>query len=76
MSWICESGFLCLVLEGSVVLIPLHHAHATFCRDINYLACPSPPPNAVSVKQQRERYRKQLLAAFDQNYHPDHSVPT
>lgn len=44
--------------------------------DINYLACPSPPPNAVSVKQQRERYRKQLLAAFDQNYHPDHSVPT
>ncbi|KAF8974034.1 AEX-3 domain-containing protein [Flammula alnicola] len=44
--------------------------------DINYLSCPSPPPNVVSVKQQRERYRQRLLAAFESHYHPDHSVPS
>ncbi|KAJ7038207.1 AEX-3 domain-containing protein [Mycena alexandri] len=44
--------------------------------DINYLSCPSPPPGAVSVKQQREKYRQKLLAAFDSHYHPDHSVPS
>jgi len=38
-------------------------------------SCPSPPPNVVSVKQQRERYRQRLLAAFESHYHPDHSVP-
>ncbi|KAJ7634301.1 DENN domain-containing protein [Mycena polygramma] len=40
------------------------------------LSCPSPPPGAVSVKQQREKYRQKLLAAFDSHYHPDHSVPS
>nr|GAT44186.1 predicted protein [Mycena chlorophos] len=40
------------------------------------LSCPSPPPGAVSVKQQREKYRQKLLAAFDSHYHPDHSIPT
>ncbi|KAJ7169903.1 DENN domain-containing protein [Mycena filopes] len=44
--------------------------------DINYLSCPSPPTGAVSVKQQREKYRQKLLAAFDSHYHPDHSVPS
>ncbi|KAF7347836.1 DENN domain-containing protein [Mycena venus] len=44
--------------------------------DINYLSCPSPPPGAVSIKQQREKYRQKLLAAFDSHYHPDHSVPS
>ncbi|KAJ7125580.1 AEX-3 domain-containing protein [Mycena crocata] len=44
--------------------------------DINYLSCPSPPPGAVSVKQQRDKYRQKLLAAFESHYHPDHSVPS
>ncbi|KAK7064234.1 DENN domain-containing protein [Favolaschia claudopus] len=44
--------------------------------DINYLNCPSPPPGTVSVKQQRDKYRQKLLAAFDSHYHPDHSVPS
>ncbi|KAF9478515.1 hypothetical protein BDN70DRAFT_879853 [Pholiota conissans] len=44
--------------------------------DINYLSCPSPPPNVVSVKQQREKYRQRLLAGFESHYHPDHSVPS
>ncbi|GLB36150.1 putative protein with domain found in a variety of signalling proteins, always encircled by uDENN and dDENN [Lyophyllum shimeji] len=44
--------------------------------DINYLNCPSPPPGVVSVKQQREKYRQRLLAAFDSHYHPDHCVPS
>ncbi|KAI0321341.1 AEX-3 domain-containing protein [Amylostereum chailletii] len=44
--------------------------------DINYLNCASPPPGAVSVKQQRERYRQRLLQAFEPHYHPDHSVPS
>ncbi|KDR84987.1 hypothetical protein GALMADRAFT_233519 [Galerina marginata CBS 339.88] len=44
--------------------------------DINYLSCPSPPPNVVSVKQQREKYRQRLIAAFESHYHPDHSVPS
>ncbi|KAJ7487595.1 DENN domain-containing protein [Mycena galericulata] len=44
--------------------------------DINYLSCPSPPPGAVSVKQQRDKYRQKLLAAFESHYHPDHAVPS
>ncbi|PFH54472.1 hypothetical protein AMATHDRAFT_134525 [Amanita thiersii Skay4041] len=44
--------------------------------DINYLSCPSPPPGVVSQKQQRDKYRQRLLAAFDSHYHPDHSVPS
>ncbi|KAL0951192.1 hypothetical protein HGRIS_007920 [Hohenbuehelia grisea] len=44
--------------------------------DINYLSCPSPPPGAVSQKQQREKYRQRLLTAFDAHYHPDHCVPS
>ncbi|PPQ64262.1 hypothetical protein CVT24_008400 [Panaeolus cyanescens] len=31
--------------------------------DINYLSCPTPPPNVVSTKHQREKYRQRLLAA-------------
>ncbi|PCH33648.1 hypothetical protein WOLCODRAFT_112226 [Wolfiporia cocos MD-104 SS10] len=44
--------------------------------DINYLNCAAPPPGVVSTKQQRERYRQRLLAAFEPHYHPDHSVPS
>ncbi|KAF8642379.1 hypothetical protein AX16_009647 [Volvariella volvacea WC 439] len=44
--------------------------------DINYLSCPSPPVGAVSTKQQREKYRQRLLAAFHSHYHPDNSVPS
>ncbi|KAL1706235.1 AEX-3 domain-containing protein [Schizophyllum commune] len=49
--------------------------------DINYLNCASPPPNSVSSKQQREKYRQRLLAAFQDgsgqySYHPDHCVPS
>ncbi|KAF8609678.1 hypothetical protein BDV93DRAFT_465079 [Ceratobasidium sp. AG-I] len=43
--------------------------------DINYVNCASPPSNVVSVKQQRDKLRKILLAAFDQFYHPDNTVP-
>lgn len=45
------------------------------CSDINYLNCASPPPGVVSTKQQRDRYRQKLLAAFEPHYHPDHCVP-
>lgn len=48
----------------------------TLHRDINYLSCPSPPPGIVSTKQQREKYRQRLLAAFEPRYHPDHSIPS
>ncbi|KAK0208211.1 DENN domain-containing protein [Desarmillaria ectypa] len=44
--------------------------------DINYVSCPSPPAGVVSTKQQREKYRQRLLAAFEAHYHPDHSVPS
>ncbi|KAH9944370.1 DENN domain-containing protein [Epithele typhae] len=44
--------------------------------DINYLNCASPPPGAISTKQQRDRYRQKLLAAFEPHYHPDHCVPS
>ncbi|KAK0465029.1 DENN domain-containing protein [Desarmillaria tabescens] len=44
--------------------------------DINYVSCPSPPVGVVSTKQQREKYRQRLLAAFEAHYHPDHSVPS
>jgi hypothetical protein len=44
--------------------------------DINALNCMSPPQGCVSTKQQREKYRQRLQAAFDQHYHPDHSIPT
>ncbi|KAI0361598.1 hypothetical protein OH77DRAFT_1469410 [Trametes cingulata] len=44
--------------------------------DINYLNCAAPPPGVVSVKQQRDRYRQKLLAAFEPHYHPDHCVPS
>ncbi|KZT44375.1 hypothetical protein SISSUDRAFT_976953 [Sistotremastrum suecicum HHB10207 ss-3] len=43
--------------------------------DINYVTCSSPPPNSISIKQQREKYKQKLLAAFDTYYHPDHGVP-
>ncbi|KZT30581.1 hypothetical protein NEOLEDRAFT_1053137 [Neolentinus lepideus HHB14362 ss-1] len=44
--------------------------------DINYLSCASPPPGVVSTKQQRDKYRQKLLAAFDPHYIPDHCVPS
>lgn len=44
--------------------------------DINYLSCPAPPPGVISVKQQRDKYRQRLLAAFDSHYHPDHCIPS
>lgn len=40
-----------------------------------FSVCPSPPPGVISVKQQRERFRRTLVAAFDSYYDPDHSVP-
>lgn len=43
--------------------------------DINYLNCPIPPAAVVSVKQQRDKFRQRLLAAFEPHYHPDHCVP-
>ena len=45
-------------------------------RDINYLNCASPPAGSVSTKQQRDKYRQKLLAAFEPHYHPDHCVPS
>ncbi|KAJ3575632.1 hypothetical protein NP233_g967 [Leucocoprinus birnbaumii] len=44
--------------------------------DINYLSCPSPPVGSVSQKQQRDKYRQRLLAAFEGHYHPDHCIPS
>ncbi|KAH8100713.1 DENN domain-containing protein [Cristinia sonorae] len=44
--------------------------------DINYLNCSSPPPGIVSSKQQRDKYRQRLIAAFEPHYHPDHCVPS
>ncbi|KXN90020.1 hypothetical protein AN958_05025 [Leucoagaricus sp. SymC.cos] len=44
--------------------------------DINYLSCPSPPVGFVSQKQQRDKYRQRLLAAFEGHYHPDHCIPS
>ncbi|EPQ60637.1 hypothetical protein GLOTRDRAFT_68450 [Gloeophyllum trabeum ATCC 11539] len=44
--------------------------------DINYLSCASPPPGVVSMKQQRDKYRQKLLAAFEPHYIPDHCVPS
>ncbi|KAG8691546.1 hypothetical protein FRC11_001536 [Ceratobasidium sp. 423] len=43
--------------------------------DINYVNCASPPPGAVSTKQQRDKLRKILVGAFDQFYHPDNTIP-
>ncbi|KAF5390328.1 hypothetical protein D9757_002945 [Collybiopsis confluens] len=43
--------------------------------DINSVNCLSPPSGCLSTKQQREKYRQRLQAAFDQHYHPDHSIP-
>ncbi|KAF7784321.1 hypothetical protein Agabi119p4_486 [Agaricus bisporus var. burnettii] len=44
--------------------------------DINYLSCSSPPVGFVSQKQQRDRFRQRLLAAFEGHYHPDHCIPS
>lgn len=38
--------------------------------------CASPPQGAVSVKQQRDRYRRVLLGAFDAYFHPDYAIPS
>lgn len=53
----------------------LFGSHVSY-RDINYLNCASSPPGSVSVKQQRDKYRQKLLAAFEPHYHPDHCVPS
>lgn len=39
-------------------------------------SCAAPPQGAVSIKQQRERYRKVLLNAFDAYFHPDYAIPS
>ena len=44
--------------------------------DINYLNCATPPSGVVSTKQQRDKYRQIILAAFGPNYHSDHGVPS
>jgi len=44
--------------------------------DINHVSCAAPSPGAVSSKQQRDRYRKVLLSAFDAYFHPDYSIPS
>ena len=44
--------------------------------DINYVNCTAPPPGAISVKAHREKYRRQLSAAFDSYFHPDYSIPS
>ena len=44
--------------------------------DINYLNCSTPPSGVVSTKQQRDKYRQIILAAFGINYHSDHGVPS
>ena len=51
-------------------------AEGPWVRDINYLNCGAPPPGSVSTKQQRDKYRQRLLAAFEPHYHPDHCVPS
>ena len=44
--------------------------------DINHVTCVSPPLGYVSTKSQRDKYRKQLLTAFDAYWHPDCSIPS
>ncbi|OCH96149.1 hypothetical protein OBBRIDRAFT_883404 [Obba rivulosa] len=57
----------CIRPPGEVCVVDL---------DINYLNCPAPPSGVVSTKQQRDKYRQKLLAAFEPHYHPDHCVPS
>jgi nicotinamide N-methyltransferase len=44
--------------------------------DINYVSCASPPTGAISLKAQREKYRRRLASAFDSYFHPDYSIPS
>ncbi|KAF8308867.1 hypothetical protein DL93DRAFT_2063479 [Clavulina sp. PMI_390] len=44
--------------------------------DINFVNCSAPPANVVSLRGQRDKFRKVLMSAFDQYYHPDHSIPS
>ncbi|KZO98294.1 hypothetical protein CALVIDRAFT_478877 [Calocera viscosa TUFC12733] len=44
--------------------------------DINSVHCPSPPQGSVSTKQQRDKFRKTLVNAFEGYFHPDYSVPS
>ncbi|KAF8516154.1 DENN domain-containing protein [Hysterangium stoloniferum] len=39
-------------------------------------SCAAPSPGAVSTKQQRDRYRKIILSAFDAYFHPDYAIPS
>ncbi|KZT61490.1 hypothetical protein CALCODRAFT_491314 [Calocera cornea HHB12733] len=44
--------------------------------DINSVHCPFPPQGSVSTKQQRDKFRKTLVNAFEGYFHPDYSVPS
>ncbi|EJD47768.1 hypothetical protein AURDEDRAFT_113372 [Auricularia subglabra TFB-10046 SS5] len=44
--------------------------------DINHVSCAAPPMGYVSTKGTRDRYRRQLQAAFDAYWHPDCSIPS
>ncbi len=37
--------------------------------------CSAPPLSVVSVRAQRDKFRRTLMAAFDSYFHPDHSIP-
>ncbi|KAF8309866.1 AEX-3 domain-containing protein [Cantharellus anzutake] len=44
--------------------------------DINYVNCSAPPLGVVSVRAQRDKSRRTLMAAFNSYFHPDHSIPS
>ncbi|EJU01827.1 hypothetical protein DACRYDRAFT_66769 [Dacryopinax primogenitus] len=44
--------------------------------DINSVHCPSPPAGSVSTKQQRDKFRRTLINAFEGYFHPDYAVPS
>lgn len=55
------------------------HTTAEVCivdLDINHVSCAAPPLGYISSKATRERYRRQLLTAFDAYWHPDCSIPS
>lgn len=76
---------LCMVVRFSSTYIDCSQGHQLFVgstssahdyfTDSLRRSCPAPPVGIVSSKQQRDKYRQRLLAAFESHYHPDHSVP-
>jgi nicotinamide N-methyltransferase len=44
--------------------------------DINYVNCPAPPAYSLSIKHQRERFKQQLVSAFDSYYSADYLIPS